>query len=120
MSIKNEFEGFANLIKQGKTLEAIDRYFDDNVIQRENGTTIEGKLKLRHDEEIKLGRVTSLGIEVRDVVIEEVRQMVWGEMSLTFNSKTAGLLKLNEAFYQKWKDGKVLEQRFYYKQVEKG
>lgn len=58
--------------------------------------------------------VSDVATKLSDVVIVEQEQLVWGRMTITFNSEEVGAKTLDQAFMQRWKDGQIIEQRFYY------
>ena len=117
--LKTNFDSFMQLITGGKTLEAIEQFFDNNIKQYENtAPPVIGKQKLWDMEKKNLEGVNSLNIQVVREVIDEEKGIVWGEMYIQFESKKMGLLNLNEAFFQQWKNGKITEQKFFYKEIQ--
>ncbi len=113
--LKQNFLCFQALIEQGKTLEAIEEWYAEEIVQIENtDEPIRGKNVLRQYEEANLAGVKSLNIKVFSVVIDEVQGLVWGEMGIRFDSKKSGPQQLNEAFIQRWEKGQIIHQQFYY------
>jgi hypothetical protein len=107
---------FLDLLEQGDYLMAIDRFYDDKIIQVENGgDPLHGKARLRDQEKANLDNVHSVEIQITNVVVDEEQGLVWGEMVIHFDSKKSGRKKLSEAFMQHWRDGLIVRQQFYYK-----
>ena len=98
----------------GKALEAFDElYADDVVMQENNDAPFVGKEFNRNREieffnsiaDLHSASVLSSGVGV-DVSFSE-----W-EMDVTF--KNGYRLKLNQTAVRRWKDGKIVHERFYY------
>ena len=118
--LKDNFTTFEELAAKGKTLEAIDRFYADSYSQFENNEApIVGKSANREKEEQNIAGVHNFSIAFDKVVIDEAQQIVWGKMEIRFDSKKFGPLKMTEAFFQQWEGDKIVEQRFYYKEIEK-
>lgn len=117
--ITTAFEIFSQLASQGKTLEAIEQFYANNIVQVENHTQLlEGKDFLYKHEKANLSKVSGLTMEFKQVVIDEDKGIVWGELHNHFTSKKHGPMLLREAFYQEWQEGKITLQKFYYHKVE--
>jgi hypothetical protein len=113
--LKQNFLRYQTLIEQGKTLEAIEEWYAEEIVQIENtNEPIRGKDVLRQYEAANLAGVNSLSIKVISVVIDEMQGLVLGEMEIKFDSKKSGPQQLNEAFVQRWEKGQIIHQRFYY------
>jgi hypothetical protein len=116
IDLKTSVNEYITLIEQGDYLEAIDRFYDDKIVQIENtNEPLIGKSTLRDNEIKNLDNVHSVEIKTQRVVVDEEQGLVLGEMLMHFDSKKTGRRKLAEAFVQQWQDGKIIEQRFYYK-----
>lgn len=110
------FQEYARLLGENANLEIIDRFYAEDIAQYENMVlAFTNKIALRKYEEEALKKVNDLRISIRNVVMDEKRQIVWGEMTNEFEDKQKVKRKIIEAFFQQWKDGKIVEQRFYYK-----
>ena len=119
MNLNTHFQEFARLTRAGETLAAIDNFYADDIQQFENtDDPIIGKEKLRELEVANLDRVTFLQIDILNEVIDEEQQIVWGEFRIQFTNKKLGKMRLNEAFFQRWRDGKIIEFKFFYKEIE--
>lgn len=107
------------LMEKGAFLQVIDNYYHEAIKQKENSEpSVKGRSTLREMEEKNLDGVHAVELEILSMVIDEEQEMVMGEMLIRFHSKKHGWKKLAEAFIQKWEDGKIIYQRFYYHAIE--
>ena len=119
ISLADNFKEFAALLEKGDSLEAIERFFADDIQQYENNQlTFSGKQKSLEEERNNLDKVTQFSALFANVGIDFAQQRVWGEMILTFDSKKTGKMLLEEAFFQQWENGKIKVQKFYYKGIQ--
>lgn len=117
--MKHSVDAFVNLLETGKFLEAIDLYYHEDIIQKENyQASIKGKQRLRQIEMDNLDRVSEVSCKVLSYVVDEGKNLVMGEMYIEFTSINMGKMLLEEAFIQRWDEGKILYQRFYYKDFQ--
>ena len=103
-----------DLILQGKSLEAFEKYYDENVVMQENELepTI-GKNENRKREEEFANSITEFrGAKVLKVTVGENITMV--EWYLDFTHKEWGVRDYYQVSVQEWKDGKIIKEKFYY------
>lgn len=102
-------------ILSGKALEAFDELYADDVVMQENteapyvGKDFNRKREIEFFSSIEQfhdGRVLASAVN-GDVSFSE-----W-EMDVTL--KGVGRIKMNQAAVRRWKDGKVVHERFYHK-----
>lgn len=106
---------FQTLVKEGKTLEAIEKYYDANIkVQENNDTPRIGKQTALETEKANLARVKNVKIDIVSSVADEAQGLVLGEMHIAFEDNTGKIKMLQEAFVQKWENGKIISERFYY------
>jgi sulfate adenylyltransferase subunit 1 len=107
---------FQNLISAGKTLEAIEKYYADNVQLQENSDAprVGKTLALAH-EKGNMERVKYFKINIKSSVLDETQGLVMGEMHIDFETLKGVKIEMNEAFVQRWENGKIVFERFYYK-----
>ena len=117
--MKTQFEAYRQLMEQGEFLKVIDTFFHEDMVQLEpSGKKIKGKETLRAEEEKNLAGVNTVHIQIPNFAINEETGVVMGEMFIRMDSKKFGKKKLEEAFIQKWVEGKIVYQRFYYSGFE--
>ncbi len=103
-----------DMIRQGKALEAFEKFYAEGVIMMENDEAFEGKEANRKREQEFFGNI----IEVHSVGITATA--VNGNTSFCEQFFDATLrdgkrILMEEVAVRTWKDGKVVKERFYYK-----
>ncbi len=89
------------LIEAGKTLEIIERFYDEDIQQQENyDAPIKGKAALLQLEKDNIEPVHSFQIQVPNLLAEEATRKVMGEMEIRIDSKKNGKKILQEAYVQ--------------------
>jgi len=101
-------------ILSGKALEAFEQYYADDVVMQENS------------EEPRLGKETNRKAETEffsslaefhegKLLSSAVNgDVTFGEWFMDVTFKNGFRLKLAQAAVRRWKDGKIVEERFYY------
>lgn len=121
--MKNRFNEYQRLLekegdKEQKRIDhcqVIDEYYHENIIQIENSEEpIQGREKIKEIENKNLDGISAVKTQFKDVVIDDKYGIAWGQMIIWFNSKKSGKTRIEEAFIQKWSDGKIYYQRFFY------
>ena len=113
---KSAVSDFQNLISEGKTLEAIEKYYADNVqLQENNDAPRVGKTLALAHEKGNIERVKHFKINVISSISDEKQGLVMGEMQIDIETLKGEHVQMNEAYVQKWADGKIIFERFYYK-----
>ncbi len=103
-----------DLIRQGKALEAFERFYADDVVMMENDQVFVGKALNREREQELFGNI----VEVHSATVGATA--VHGDTSFCEQSFDATLrdgtrLHMEEVAVRTWKDGKIVKERFYYK-----
>jgi sulfate adenylyltransferase subunit 1 len=107
---------FQNLISAGKTLEAIEKYYADNVqLQENNDAPRFGKTLALAHEKGNMERVKYFKINIKSSILDETQGLVMGEMHIDFETLKGAKIEMNEAFVQRWENGKIVFEKFYYK-----
>ncbi len=107
---------YRGMLENGDNLALIDLYYDEEIEQVENDEpAAKGKATIREMEIVNLNGVNSFKQYFINLIIDEEKGIVMGEMEIVFDSKKYGPQKLNEAVVQQWKNGKIVYQKFYYK-----
>lgn len=102
-------------LAEGKALDAFDKYYADNVVMIEGtGDKRVGKPTCREYEVNFFAGVQEMhGAGVDAFVTDgENTTMVENWMDVTF--KDGNRMRLEQIARQKWEDGKIVEERFYY------
>ena len=103
-----------NLIQNGKALEAFEEYYDDAVVMQENETAPRiGKALNREYEKAFLNGVTEWKKAlIKNVSVGDEVSMVEWEMEMTHSQW--GKMSRSQVSVQKWKNGKIISEKFYY------
>lgn len=104
-----------DMIRQGKALEAFEEFYADDVVMIENDQTFEGKEVNRKRERELFGaivQVHSAGIGATAVQGD----VSFCEQFFEATLKDGTRIMMEEVAVRTWKDGKVVRERFYFKQ----
>ena len=115
MTLREKTQDIYNLVGQGKLLEAFDKYYADDVVMTEPRGTWEGKANCRAHEVEFLNMVQEFhGLEVKAITSDEEAGIVMHETAMDVTFKDGNRLNLEQVGVQKWKDGQIVHERFYY------
>jgi hypothetical protein len=114
MSLKEQVENLNSMILKGQILEAFEKYYADNVAMQENDQSpTVGKDANREREKQFLANVTEFrGAEVKAVAVGDSVTMV--EWFFDYTHKEWGQKTYHQVAVQRWKDGKIVHEKFYY------
>ena len=114
MNLKEKIEELNQMILTGKQMDAFEKYYHEDVVMQENSNppTV-GKSANRERELQAMQMIEAFhGAEVKSVAVgDNVTTSEW-EMDVTY--KGAPRMKMSQVAVQKWKDGKIINERFYY------
>lgn len=113
-NLEKNITELTSMIQQGRTLEAFDRFYHDEVTMQENDLppTI-GKTANRLREEAFHSNVIDFRKEeVLDIAVGNGMTMV--KWAYDFTHKEWGDRKYTQVSVQHWKDGKVIKEQFFY------
>ncbi|WP_228530336.1 SnoaL-like domain-containing protein [Tamlana sp. I1] len=103
-----------DLILQGKSLEAFEMFYHDDVIIQENDNPeCIGKCLNRKREEAFFESITEFRCAkpLKVTVGENITMVEW---HYDYTHKDWGVKNYNQVAVQEWKDGKIIKERFYY------
>ena len=112
--LKAAFEDIKNQVLQGKAMEVFEQYYADDVVMQENANppTV-GKVANRQRELEFFSKLTDFrGAEVKSVAYGD--DVIISEWFLDYTHADWGERTYDQVSVQKWKDGKVVSERFYY------
>jgi ketosteroid isomerase-like protein len=116
--IKALDEELNQMVLNGKALEAFEKFYADNVEMQENADPpFKGKDVNRKREEEFFGSVEQFhGAEVRASAAGDGVTFSEWMMDVTF--KGGHRMKLEQVAVRRWKDGKIVSERFYYNKAK--
>jgi hypothetical protein len=119
MGLSELIKQYKILIEKGESLEAIEKFYDEDIVQIENNSDpVSGKQRLLELEKKNIAGVYSFELRISSMIVDEDLQKVMGEMIVQFDSKKNGKKIIHEAFVQQWRNNKIIQQRFYYGSIE--
>ncbi|MDX1917615.1 MAG: SnoaL-like domain-containing protein [Candidatus Caenarcaniphilales bacterium] len=114
MNVKELVNQLNKMILEGKSMEAFEKFYAENVVMQENDEPpTEGKDANRAREEDFFRNLENFAAgDVKEVVVEGDTSMVRWYMD--FTHKQWGRFAGHQIALQKWKDGKIVSENFYY------
>lgn len=114
MELDRMIDDLNSMILEGKAMEAFEKYYAEDVVMQENELppTI-GKDANREREKDFFSKVVEFrGADVKAVAIGDGVSMV--EWFFDYTHKDWGERRYHQVSVQRWKDGKIVHERFYY------
>lgn len=114
MDIKPLVDDLNRMILEGKAMEAFEKYYANDVVMQENG--LEPRIGKEANRAYELafmeGLVAFHGAEVKGVAYGDGLSMV--EWFMDMEHKEWGRAERTQVAVQRWKDGKIIHEKFYY------
>lgn len=112
--LRHRVDTLNTMIRQGRIMEAMEEFYADDVVMCENDAEPTVGLAANLEREQAFVNNTQWhGLELKDVVVDGDTSMVRWWMDFT-NSDYGQRLAFTQVAYQRWEDGKIAEERFYY------
>jgi len=103
-----------DMIRQGKALEAFEKFYAEDVVMMENDEAFEGKEVNRKREQEFFGNIKELhSAGISATAVSGQHSFCEQFFDATFND--GNRVQMEEVAVRTWKDGKVVKERFYYK-----
>ena len=115
--IKNNVEKLNTLIKEGKILEAFEKYYDESVVIQVNGNpSITGKEQNRKREMIFLQEIEKLNSAVINSVTfgGDEDNVAMTEWAINIENKDGKKTTIYRVNVQHWKDDKIINEKLYF------
>ncbi|MDX2069554.1 MAG: hypothetical protein SFV55_14090 [Haliscomenobacter sp.] len=107
-----------NLLEAGNPVEAMELYYHEEVAMQENEEKPRmGKAFCIQYEKGLMAQVEDFQARVLAQAINVEEEIVFTEMEIGF-TRNAQRHLIREVSRQKWQDGQVISEKFYYKEVE--
>lgn len=116
MSYLEKAKDIYKLMGEGKMIDAFDKYYHENVVMHEaTGEIREGKAFNREFELKWMESIEAVhGGSVTNITADETNEITMVEAWTDFTPKGGERRKMEEVCVQKWKDGQIIHERFYY------
>lgn len=116
MGIKEDVKELNDMILQGKAMDAFEKFYAEDVTMQENSEEPRvGKDTNREFEKQFMENIEEFhGMKLNATAFSddgEIAMNYW-DMDVTFKGKERK--KSSEVAVQKWKDGKIVKERFFY------
>ena len=113
MSIKPQVLDLISLVEKGQMLEAMNRYYAENVAMQENVSPPSvGFAENYAREEAFYGSLQALNFNLVSVVVEGDRAVINWVFDYTTADGTS--YRMDEIAIQTWLDGKIVHERYIY------
>ena len=104
-----------NQVGQGQILEAFDKNYAENVVMQEPNGTREGKAANREYEIQFLNSVEEFhGMEIKAISEDTNTGKVFVEVDMDVTFKGGNRVNMEQVAVQKWENGQIVHERFYY------
>jgi ketosteroid isomerase-like protein len=112
--LQAKFAEIKNLVLAGKAMEAFEKFYGDDVVMQENeNPATVGKAANRDRENDFFRKSTEFrGGEVKAVAYGD--DVIISEWFFDYTHAEWGTVTHDQVSVQRWKDGKVVHERFYY------
>ena len=114
MDLRTLVDQLNQMILEGKILEAFDKFYADDVVMQDNDYPARvGKEVNRQFEEGFVNGLTEFrGAKVVNTIISD--GIVAVEWWFDYTHKEFGTRNYTQVAVQRWKNGKIVEEKFYY------
>ncbi|HEX9665104.1 MAG TPA: nuclear transport factor 2 family protein [Thermodesulfobacteriota bacterium] len=114
MHLRELVEDLNSMILEGGALEAFEKYYAEDVVMEENELppTIGKAANREREKEFFSNLVELRGADVKAVAVGDDVTMV--EWFFDYTHKEWGRRTYHQVAVQRWKDGKIVHERFYY------
>lgn len=113
-TLRHRVDTLNTMIQQGRIMDAMNEFYADDVVMSENDAEATVGLEANLVREQDFVHNTQWhGVELMDVVVDDDTAMVRWWVDFT-NASYGQRLSFTQVAFQKWRDGKIVEERFYY------
>lgn len=115
-SIKESVNELNQMILEGKLLEAFDKFYSNDIVMQDNESPArEGQRACRAFEETFVKSLTDFrGAKLGQVLVSEEAGVSACEWSFDYTHKDWGVRNYTQVTAQRWKDGKIVSEKFMY------
>lgn len=115
MNHEEKIREFVALAEAGRTLEAIERFYADDVIVFENHERARiGKKAAYEFERAALADEPNANNKAHAIAVDARAGKTFVEWTIRFTGRNGRPMRLDEVAVQTWAGGRIVEERFYY------
>jgi ketosteroid isomerase-like protein len=110
---------FAELLKKGRPLDAMEKYYAPDVVVFENRQLARaGKARcLQYERDALAGQPTPPSFKLSKLAVDDSRDHAFLEYVVRFTASNGRPQRLEEVAVQTWDNGLIVQERFYYEGV---
>jgi ketosteroid isomerase-like protein len=116
MKLKENVDGYFDLLNKGQAMDAFEKYYSDDIVMQENSE--EPRVGKDANRKFEIEFFSSIeemhGSEIKAVSINEETGHVFIQSAMDATFKGMGRFLMEEVQVQTWKDGKIVNERFFY------
>jgi ketosteroid isomerase-like protein len=114
--LRASLRSFVELLSAGKTLEAMERFYHPEVMVFENRTLARAgrAVCLEHERQQLSQQASPLSFRLLKSAVDEQSGVAFLEYVLRFRAPDGRQLRLEQVAVQRWSEGRIVEERFYY------
>ena len=113
MSIKQQVNDLVSLVEQGRMIEAIEKYYDEDVAMQENlGAPIVGLATNLERERAFYGSLRTLQFKAASILVEGNRAVI--NWVFDYTAADGKQFHMDQIAVQTWRNGKLIHERFIY------
>jgi ketosteroid isomerase-like protein len=116
MNYYDKAKDIYDMMAQGKMLDAFNKYYHKDVVMVEaSGETRKGKVANLKFQEDFMGMIKDVhGSGIRAITADEKKAITMVESWMDVTMKDGKRSTMEEVAVQKWEDGQIIHERFYY------
>ena len=113
-ALLEKIDDLNDLVLQGKSVEAFEKYYHDEVIMQENESipTLGKEANLKREKEFYTSITEFRSAKPLKITVGEDISMV--QWHYDYTHKDWGVRNYSQVSVQEWKDGKIIREQFFY------
>lgn len=112
-NFKDTVEEFYSLIQNNKFIEAVDKFYDQNIISTDNSSEpTKGIENFRKSVENFIANSEVEKLELLSTIVEE--NLSVAHWHYIFTNKMFGRLDYKQISVQRWRNGKIIQENHFY------
>ena len=116
MNLEESLKGYFDLLNQGKSMDAFEKYYADDIIMQEPGE--EPRVGKEANRKFELEYIAGIeemhGAEIKNVATNAETGVVFMQTWMDATFKGYGRMQMEEVQVQTWRDGQIVQERFFY------
>ena len=113
-NLTNTVKEFNALIQEQKWAEALDKFYDENLISIDNeGEPLKGLPSLKKGLESFVANTSDMKLVLKNVIVSDDISVT--EWHYIFTHAQWGKFDQHQVSLQRWKNGKIIHERHHYK-----